>query len=218
MFNKESQSNTVKRQRTDKLSPRTKNYSYYESRSNSENKDRIHPDERRKIERGNLIKRKPWYLRAVNTVLLLLILVFVVYDSLLSSKPKLVITGNTNTTKLFSVSRVKYQTAANELFAGSTSSRSKITINTSTLSQKLEKEFPELSSVSISLPIIGRQPVITVVPAQPALIVTSPGEAGSFLVATDGRVLAGNTLWPKNSLMRLVLTMLLAAQLCLLQI
>ena len=204
MFNKKTQSISTKRQRTEKLSPRTKNYSYYESRSNSENKDRIHPDDRRQVELKNQNKRRPWYIRAANTLLILIILVFIAYDLLLSTNPKLVITGSTNTTKLFSVSQAKYQAAADKLFADSISSRSKITINTSAISKDLEKEFPELSSVSISLPVIGHQPVITLVPAQPAIIVTSQGETGSFLIATNGSVLASNTVWPKNTLPKVV--------------
>ena len=206
MFKKKTSTNTDKRQRSEKLLPRSKNYSYYESRSSGVNKDRIRSDDRRQIERTILIKHKPWYLRAINILVVLLILAFIAYDLILSTNPKLIITGNTNTTKLFSVSQEKYQAAADVLFAQSISNRSKITINTSALAQKLENEFPELASVSISLPLIGHQPIIAVVPAEPALIVTSQSQPGSsFLIATDGRVLAATgATWPKNTLPKVI--------------
>ena len=205
MFKKKTQNNTTKRQRVEKLSPRSKNYSYYEARSNGDSKERVRTDDRRLIERTNLTKTRPWYLKAINILVLLLVLVFIAYDLILSTTPKLIITGDTNTTKLFSVSRAKYQAAADKLFTRSISTRTKITIDTSNISLKLQKQFPELSSVSVSLPLIGHQPTITVVPAQPALIVTSQGKLGSFLVATDGRVLASNTsVWPKNSLPKII--------------
>jgi len=206
MFKKKTQKNTSKRQRLDKLSPRSKNYSYYESRSEGESKERIRSEDRKQIERTFLIRRKPSYQRVVNLLILLLILAFVAYDLVLTSTPKVVITGNTNTTNLFSVSQLKYQTAADKLFARSIYARTKVTINTSSIAQQLEKEFPELASASISLPLIGHQPTVTVVPAQPALIVSSQNQSSvSFLVTTDGRVLASRkTPWPKNTLPKVI--------------
>jgi len=205
MFKKNSQKTPAKRQRSEKTPLRSKNYSYYESRSGGDNKERIRSEDREQIERASLIKRRPWYQRVLNTVILLLILAFAAYDLVLSTTPKLVIAGNTNTTKLFSVSRAKYQLAADNLFTQSIFTRSKITIDTNALALKLEKEFPELSSVSISLPLIGSNPVVTVVPAQPALIVTSQSQPGSFLVDTDGRVLANTAnAWPKNTLPKII--------------
>jgi hypothetical protein len=134
-----------------------------------------------------------------------LVLVFIGYDLVLSQTPKLVIEGNNSTTSLFSVSRSKYQAAADALFKNSITSRTKITISTHAIVSKLEKEFPELANVSVSLPLVGNQPTITVIPAQPALIVTSQGQSGSFLVATNGRVLASSiSAWPKNTLPKVI--------------
>lgn len=204
MFKKKTASNVDKRQRSEKTLPRSKNYSYYESRSTNDGKERVRSDDTKKINRPNPTNSRPWYLKIINVLIILLVILFIVDDLILSSQPKLIIAGDTNTTKLFSVSQTKYQTAANLLFAQSILSRSKITINTSSMALKLEEEFPELSDVSISLPLIGHQPIITVVPAQPALIVTPKSQTGSFLVATNGRVLATSIAWPKNTLPKVI--------------
>ncbi len=205
MFNKKPNNASSKRQPLRKLSNRSKNYSYYESRSESDAKERIRSEERKPSEHNSLNRRKPWYYKVVNVLILLIILAFLSYDLVLSSTPRLVITGNTNTTELFSVSQTKYQSAADKLFTQSIYNRSKVTINTSSIAKQLEKEFPELASVSISLPLIGRQPTVTVVPAQPAIIVSPLHQTGSFLVATNGRVLASRaTAWPKNTLPKVI--------------
>jgi glycine cleavage system regulatory protein len=205
MFKKNKQNSTTNRRRSEKLPPRSKNYSYYESRSSGDNKERASVDDRRQIERANPVKGRSGYLKIVNIIIILLVIAFVIDNLILSTNPGLIISGNTNTTELFSVSRVKYQDAAAQLFTQSISMRTKITIDTSHIALQLEKDFPELSNVSVSLPLIGHQPTVTVVPAVPAIIVTPQGQAGSFLVATDGRVLASSTSsWPKNTLPKVV--------------
>jgi len=205
MFNKKTHDNSTKRQRVEKLSPRTKNYSYYESRLAGGNKERVRTDDLRQNERTGLVKDRPWYLKLINVVIIFLVVAFIIDDLVLSTSPRLIINGDTNTTKLFSVSQAKYQAAATKIFDQSISARSKITINSNAIAIKLETEFPELSSVVISLPLIGHQPTITVVPAQPAVIVTPQGQPDSFLVATNGRVLASNnSKWPKNTLPKII--------------
>jgi len=205
MFKKKTQNDTTKRERSEKLSVRSKNYSYYESRSGGDNKERASVEERRQTERTKATEGRPRYLKALNVIIILLILAFIIDDLILNTNPRLIIAGNTNTTELFSVSQTKYQKAATQLFTQSVSTRTKITINTANITLQLEKDFPELSSVSVSLPIIGHQPTVTVVPAEPAIIVSPQGQTESFLVATNGRVLASRTTsWPKNTLPEIV--------------
>ncbi|PIZ61598.1 hypothetical protein COY17_04040 [Candidatus Saccharibacteria bacterium CG_4_10_14_0_2_um_filter_52_9] len=80
-----------------------------------------------------------------------------------------------------------YETAANKLLAGSVWNRNKITINTASVSQRLMEQFPELSDVSVTIPLLAHRPLIYVQPAQPALVLVNA--SGAYIVATSGKVL-----------------------------
>lgn len=80
-----------------------------------------------------------------------------------------------------------YQTAADKLLAGSVWNRNKLTVNTDGISHQLLKEFPELSDVSVTLPLLSKRPTVYVQTAQPALVLVSVN--GSFILDTDGKAL-----------------------------
>jgi hypothetical protein len=82
--------------------------------------------------------------------------------------------------------RETYQQAASKLFSGSLDNSNKITINTADIAQKLEAEFPELSNVSVTLPLIGHTPVLYMQVNEPAFILVESGQ--QLVVAQDGRV------------------------------
>lgn len=92
-----------------------------------------------------------------------------------------------------------YETAANKLLADSVWNRNKITVNTASISQGMLKQFPELSSVSVTLPLLSKRPIVYVQTAQPALVLAASN--GSFIIDSDGKALlpanklpAGNKL------------------------
>ena len=80
-----------------------------------------------------------------------------------------------------------YAAAANRQLSSSIWSRNKITVNTSRLSHELLNQFPELSSVSVTVPLLAHRPVVYVATAQPALILATG--SGSFVVDTTGKAL-----------------------------
>ena len=80
-----------------------------------------------------------------------------------------------------------YQRAASQLFAKSLSSSNKITVNTATIARQLEAAFPELTNVSVALPLIGHRPIVYIQAVKPALILVTNG-GPSFVVNKDGRV------------------------------
>lgn len=80
-----------------------------------------------------------------------------------------------------------YTAAADQLLRGSIWNRNKLTIDTGQLSRKLLKQFPELSSVSVTVPLLAHRPIIYIQPAQPAVILVS--STGSFLIDTSGKAL-----------------------------
>lgn len=85
-----------------------------------------------------------------------------------------------------------YQTAANELFGASVWNRNKLTVDVSGLSTAMKRAFPELSVVSISLPLVGQQPLVYIAQADPALVLTT-ASGHSYVLDTTGRAIATAT-------------------------
>lgn len=83
-----------------------------------------------------------------------------------------------------------YEAAADRQLGRSIWNRNKITVNTSTLSRQLLKEFPELRSVSVTVPLLAHRPVVYVEPAQPVLVLVAAN--GAFIVDNAGKALLRN--------------------------
>ncbi len=105
----------------------------------------------------------------------------------LSSSSQVVQLGASQATYLHS--RETYAAAADRLLAGSIWNRNKITVNTAHISKDLLAQFPELDSVSVTLPLLAHRPLIYVEPSQPALVMT--GSNGSFVIGSSGKALIG---------------------------
>lgn len=80
-----------------------------------------------------------------------------------------------------------YQAAADKLLAGSIWNRNKITIDTSSFDKQMTKQFPELSGVSVAVPLLAHRPVVYIQSAQPALILATSN--GSFVIDDRGKAL-----------------------------
>lgn len=80
-----------------------------------------------------------------------------------------------------------YQEAAARAFATPANSN-KLTINTDAIIRTLKKQFPELTTVSISLPVMGNTPTVYVQPAMPVLILATQ-QNGLQVLDSDGRAL-----------------------------
>lgn len=80
-----------------------------------------------------------------------------------------------------------YQAAASKFLAGSIWNRNKITVDTSKFNRQMMKQFPELASVSVTLPLLAHRPVVYLQPSQPALVLIT--SSGSFVIDTRGKAL-----------------------------
>ena len=96
-----------------------------------------------------------------------------------------------------------YQAAANKLLASSIWNRNKITVNTGSVSESMLEQFPELSSVSVTLPLVSKRPVVYVQTAQPALVLAA--QNGSFVIDTTGKALLPADKLPSGSQLSLPL-------------
>ena len=100
-----------------------------------------------------------------------------------SGSPRVVVLSSTSNNTFLRPTDV-YQQAASTLLDSSAWNGNKITINTSQIQQKLQQEFPELSGISISLPLINSRPVVYIAPTMPSLLLSTRG--GSYVLSSGG--------------------------------
>ncbi len=121
--------------------------------------------------------------------LVLTIAIIVSVISVLSVAPnaKIQTLTSSKTSTALLRSRAEYQAAADKLLASSILNRNKITINAGHISRQMTDKFPELTSASVTIPLIGHRPTIYVQPAEASLVVAA--NSGAFVVDQNGRAL-----------------------------
>lgn len=161
-------------------------FSYRANRSDQEyNLGRLQPREQDKRKRGLVLR---YWRQRIGAVIAGLVIIFCILDILhLSSTPK-VIALTTPSNSYFLQPATVYQTAASKLFKGSIFNANKITINSDVIASKLQKEFPELSAVSVTLPLMGHRPIVYIAPTNPSLILATEHN-GSFVLDNNGKAL-----------------------------
>lgn len=137
----------------------------------------------------------PWHSQLVVWLCLAVIGLAILYATLLTPNAKIVIKDSPAAREELR-STVVYQQAANSILSG-VSNRSKLTLNPEDVASKLQSQFPELRQVSVTIPLLGKRPVITLEPVQPALVIS--GNGGNFVIDTDGKAIARTTDLPEAS-------------------
>lgn len=125
--------------------------------------------------------------RIVLTISGLLLLAGLLYMLALGGMPKIA-TTNISGGAYFMQNTQVYQQAAARTLSGSLFNSNKLTVDTAKVSTELMSQYPELSDVSVELPLFGRNPVVHVAPYPPAFILTTTS-SGAFLIDTNGRAL-----------------------------
>jgi hypothetical protein len=123
--------------------------------------------------------------------ILLVVLICVAYGTTLSTKPRFSI--ETPASKPLRPIAA-YEQAGEKIFNESLWSKNKLTINTQKLTDQLQQEFPELSDVSITLPLMGHRPGVVAIAEQPALLLST--RQGMIIIGTSGKALAKVTDLP----------------------
>jgi hypothetical protein len=90
-----------------------------------------------------------------------------------------------------------YAKAADVLLRDSLLNRSKLTLDTNGIAASMQKQFPELTSVVVTVPLVGNRPVIYVSSSRPAF--TLQTGTGLYSMDAKGYVLA-QLATPANSL------------------
>ena len=80
-----------------------------------------------------------------------------------------------------------YEKYAAKLLSDSVWNHNKVTVNTGELSQKMLAEFPELTSASVTIPLLAHKPIVYIEPSKPSLILLASN--GAFVVSDSGKAL-----------------------------
>jgi hypothetical protein len=95
-----------------------------------------------------------------------------------------------------------YQAAVDGYLARSIWNGNKLTINTEAIALNLQRDFPELTSVNVALPLVGHRPVVYIRSAAPRLLLAS--HAGqSYVVDENGKALIAATHVPNLAALKL---------------
>ena len=165
-------------------------FSYYSARSQSVERERRRQAIEPEAPRRNINMRAIGsFARNRFGLLVIAVAVLIGFFNLvrLSSDPKIE-SLNTAEASYLLHSRADYQAAAAHLLSSSVFNSNKLTVNTNKLATELQKEFPELTTVNVALPLAGHRPVFYVRTAAPRFILVS-STSQSFVVDENGRAL-----------------------------
>ncbi|HSX42485.1 MAG TPA: hypothetical protein VLF59_00180 [Candidatus Saccharimonadales bacterium] len=107
---------------------------------------------------------------------------------LLGTDPKVVVLGKNTVSATYLRPVSVYESAAEELLAGSITNRAKVTADLGGTATALERQFPELSAVSVTLPLVGNRPIVYAEAAQPSVLLHT--NFGTYALNKSGLVLA----------------------------
>ena len=81
-----------------------------------------------------------------------------------------------------------YAAAANKYLRSSVLNGNKLTLNTNGIARDMKRQFPELESVVVAVPLVGNRPVVYVSPTHAAFVLEAP--TGLYTIGDEGYVLA----------------------------
>lgn len=107
----------------------------------------------------------------------------------LSSSPKVVVrNAASDPGSVFLRERAIYEEASQKVLESSILNRSKVTIDTAGFDRKMREKFPELSVASVTLPLMGRRPIVELVVVKPAMILSIKNDK-TYILDEDGRAI-----------------------------
>jgi hypothetical protein len=178
--------NRRQKQPTDDLVPAPSAFAYRASRS-GEDRSTGRQASREAVPASTAPRGRFWLQRLGLIVLLLAITASAINVLSLSTAAKVLPLTTVNSRPLLRPTAV-YEAAASHQLASSVWNRNKITIDTAKLNRQLLNQFPELSSVSVTIPLLAHRALVYVEPAQPALVLVTGNGNDSFVIDTTGKV------------------------------
>lgn len=169
---------------------RRSSFSYHRASHDASSKTGQAPEKTKKrstLRNGNAKQshRQVWWKHIPTFLALGVILFCVVYETVLSTNPKVIIVSSNSSGTKLNLSASTYKNAAQKLFKGSISNHDKLTIDTNSIAGSMQKHFPELANVSITLPVLGHRPIVYLEPLQPVLVLQNQID-GNTLIGSNG--------------------------------
>lgn len=180
MFKKKDNAEELDRQPGLSSTGRASPYSYRSSRSARQggtSRYTREEQEKRSVEdRTRHIKNLPAY------IAIIIVVVSLIYSIILEPNAKVEITSNTSNSFLQPTS--VYQQATDKILRSSYLNRSKLTINADSIASQISNKFPELSGVTVIVPLSGRQPILEIRPARSVIVLSN--SQGKFMINQNG--------------------------------
>lgn len=161
--------------------PQSKNsvYSYHSKRS--ERTDQLSRNPEDQDFKKNKRKQRRVVQHTPALFVVFAVFIGVLFLTTINNKVSVKLKDDKNTTLR---NKTIYQESAKKFIGKSVVNRSKLLFDSDGLAAQLKREFPEITAVSISLPILGRTPTVNVQTSKPGFIFVSGQEA--YLVGTNG--------------------------------
>lgn len=172
-------------------------YSYHNSRNEQE--EAVGRDTKH-LNRGG--SRLSFWLNRFGFIVLLIVGAVCLFSVLdLSSSPNVVFLGNNSSSQLYKQNQAAFLATSTKLFNSSILNHNKITVDTNSITKTLMADFPEFSSVSITLPLINHRPIIYLTPGTPSIVLNNA--QGQYLLNQNGVAMLSGT--PTNNFANLSL-------------
>lgn len=187
LFKKKSPAPTPRRQTAVQPSKNKAVFSYYQNRDEQ-------PDGSKSRAKPSFLDGLKQRIKHLPTVIAgLILLACLLFALSLSTTPRVSVVNDQSKTAAAAFLRPaeEYRQAAQGLLSKSVLSGNKITLDTASVEQQLQEQFPEITSVAVVVPLISRTPVIYVQVAEPVLLLESGpskyiiDEKGRALIAAD---------------------------------
>lgn len=153
---------------------------------------------RKQFRQAPLLRASSTKLSKSSSRLLLLIAVFLVVYLLNLSTTVSVKVLASNQPNLTTASAQTYAQAARDILSRSIWNHNKLTVNTAGLSQQLQKQFPSLESVTVTVPFVGNRLQVNIAPTQAALILVT--SSGSYIIDENGKAASALSSTEANKL------------------
>lgn len=168
-------------------------FSYYKSSRPRLNETQAPPKGKETSQTAAVPHRAKRFMRKTSSILLVTGgLAVVVAAMVIAPQPQVKVLGDKNS-QFFLQDLEIYKSAAQQIISSTPLNRNKLTFDTSEVSAQMRQAFPELSAVSVSLPLVGWEPTVYVQAFSPSLVLMG-GSSGDFVIDPDGRAFAPGSL------------------------
>jgi hypothetical protein len=164
-------------------------FSYYTSRMPDATARRL--EQQRAETSDQPASKRPFSVPGQLSMWLLLALVGLCAIKLLvlGTDPKIIMLGRNDVSSHYIQPANVYEQAAHRLLGSSITNRTKLTVNMDGTAAELQRQYPELQAVSLTLPLIGNRPIVYVEAAQPSIMLQTSSH-GTYALNASGLVLA----------------------------